>query len=120
MSNSISNELTITPFNGGIKLVTPSLVNKFNLMGIKEFADLPFMTYLYNRLDESVVKISEECANVCGFDSSLSATGKSIFHYTDSISTQKVLSNNQNIYSINSGKIVDEEITTTNGFHYNG
>ena len=93
MSNSISNELTITPFNGGIKLVTPSLVNKFNLMGIKEFADLPFMTYLYNRLDESVVKISEECANVCGFDSSLSATGKSIFHYTDSISTQKVLSN---------------------------
>ncbi|MFI4919338.1 MAG: LuxR C-terminal-related transcriptional regulator [Legionellales bacterium] len=95
-------------FRNGIKLVRPDepvvYAPEHTLADIMK---LPFSVYLLNQ-DGNTMKMNDEGADACGFDSPIQSVGKSLFDVSKEESAQKLIMNCSEVMQSNQVRLFEE------------
>lgn len=105
---TISHELLMIRYNGGIKFIPPKKPSDISpTQTVTSLLNSPFSFYLLDN-DGYTNNINEEGANVCGFDSVNQSIGKSILDVGIKAAAEPLIKNCHEVISINSVKIFEE------------
>jgi DNA-binding CsgD family transcriptional regulator len=103
----ISNEMHISRFNNGIKLLRPELTKSHDAPTTSKILNLPFPVYFENT-QHVTIHCNEICAEECGFSSLTDCLNNEWYKPFKKNSVLQSLENDEDVVANNRYKIVEE------------
>ncbi len=112
LQTHISRDHLLSRFKEGVKFIKPAVKTKdeyANCRSLNRILDLPFSVYFDNS-EHAAVKVNEVCANICGFESTHDAIGRSVFDFTTKESAKRSVENQREIMQTGQMKIIEDSL----------